>query len=118
MLAGRVLSFDVKSDGTLGTRSVWARLRDLAPPTPSEDAYNGPDGLKLGPDGRYYIAQNGSGRVLVVGEDRKLIRTIDVPAPFVTNLGFGETGSGVVYITGAFEQWKEPFAGVVYRWVP
>ena len=30
--------------------------------TPNEDAYNGPDGVKLGPDGNYYIAQNGSGR--------------------------------------------------------
>ena len=30
-----------------------------APLTLNADAYNGPDGLKLGPDGNYYIAQNG-----------------------------------------------------------
>ena len=118
MLAGRVISFPVAADGTLGVRTVWARLRDLAAPTPNEDAYNGPDGIKLGPDGNYYIAQNGSGRVLVVDENKKLVRTIDVPTPFVTNVAFGPVGSGAVYVTGAFEQWKPPFPGAVYRWTP
>lgn len=118
MLAGRILSFPIGTDGKLGSRSVWARLRDLAPPTPSEDPYNGPDGLKLGPDGNYYIAQNGSGRVLVVGEDKKLVRTIDVSTPFVTNLAFGAAGTGTVFVTGVFDEWKAPYAGGVYRWRP
>jgi gluconolactonase len=116
MLAGRVLSFPIAKDGTLGVRAVWARLQDLAPPTPNEDAYNGPDGLKLGPDGNYYIAQNGSGRVLVVAEDRKLVRMIKVPTPYVTNMAFGANGADTVFVTGAFEQWKPPFPGAVYRW--
>jgi len=114
MLAGRVLSFPIGPDGKLGPRTVWARLQDLAPATPHEDAYNGPDGVKLGPDGNYYIAQNGSGRILVVSEDRKLMRTIDVPTPYVTNMAFGPRGT--VFITGAFEQWKAPYPGAVYRW--
>jgi gluconolactonase len=117
MLAGRILSFAVGPDGKLGARTVWARLQDLAPPTPNEDAYNGPDGVKLGPDGCYYIAQNGSGRVLVVGEDRKLVRTIDVPTPYVTNIAFGPDRAATVFVTGAFEQWKPPYPGAVYRWV-
>jgi gluconolactonase len=116
MLAGRILSFPIAADGTLGARTVWARLQDLAPPTPGADAYNGPDGLKLGPDGNYYIAQNGSGRLLVVSEDRKLVRTITVPTPYVTNVAFGPSGADVVFVTGAFEQWRPPFPGVVYRW--
>jgi gluconolactonase len=116
MLAGRILSFPVLPDGGLGPRTVWARLQDLAPPTPNEDAYNGPDGVKLGPDGNYYIAQNGSGRVLVVNADKKLVRRIEVPTPFVTNIAFGPQGADPVFITGAFEQWKPPFAGAVYRW--
>jgi gluconolactonase len=116
MLAGRVLSFPIEADGKLGPRTVWARLEDLAPATPHEDAYNGPDGLKLGPDGNYYIAQNGSGRVLVVSEEKKLVRTIDVPTPFVTNMAFGPEGANIVFVTGAFEQWKAPFPGAVYRW--
>jgi gluconolactonase len=115
MLEGRLVSFQIESGGALGARQVWARLQDLAPPTPNADAYNGPDGLKLGPDGNYYIAQNGSGRVLVVGDDKKLVRMITVPTPFVTNVAFERN---VVFITGAFEQWKPPFAGTVYRWTP
>ncbi len=117
-LAGRILAFPINPDGTLGARTVWARLRDLAPPTPHEDAYNGPDGLKLGPDGNYYVAQNGSGRVLVVGVDRKLVRIIEVPTPYVTNVNFGGDGNGTVYITGVFDPWKAPYPGAVYRWTP
>jgi gluconolactonase len=97
-------------------RSVWVRLQDLAPPTAHADAYNGPDGLKLGPDGNYYVAQNGSGRVLVVSPNQKLIRTITVPTPYVTNVNFGATGSGEIYITGVFDPWKPPYPGAVYRW--
>ena len=118
MLAGRILSFPIEANGTLGARVVWARLQDLARPTPHEDAYNGPDGVKLGPDGNYYIAQNGSGRVLVVNEDRKLVRKISVPTPYVTNMGFGPDGADTVYVTGAFDQWKAPYPGAVYRWTP
>jgi gluconolactonase len=118
MLAGRILSFPVKADGTLGPRTVWARMQDLAAPTPHEDAYNGPDGFKLGPDGNYYIAQNGSGRVLVVNEDKKLLRIISVPTPYVTNVNFGADGAKTVYITGVFDPWKAPFPGAVYRWTP
>jgi sugar lactone lactonase YvrE len=116
MLAGRILSFPVKADGTLGPRSVWARLQDLAAPTPHEDAYNGPDGLKLGPDGNYYIAQNGSGRVLVVNAEKTLVRIITVPTPYVTNMNFGAEGADTLYITGVFDPWKAPFPGAVYRW--
>ena len=100
-----------------GPPRVWARLQDLAPPTAHEDGYNGPDGLKLGPDGNYYIAQNGSGRVLVVNDDgKKLLRIITVPTPYVTNLNFGADGADTVYITGVFDPWKAPFPGAVYRW--
>jgi gluconolactonase len=116
MLAGRILEFPINADGSLGPRSVWARLQDLAPPTPHEDAYNGPDGLKLGPDGNYYIAQNGSGRVLMVNDARKLVRIITVPTPYVTNVNFGADGANTVFITGVFDPWKAPFPGAVYRW--
>jgi len=116
MLASRILSFPINANGTLGARTVWARMQDLVPPTAHEDAYNGPDGFKLGPDGNYYIAQNGSGRVLVVNEAKELVRIITVPTPFVTNMNFGAQGTNSVYITGVFDPWKPPFLGAVYRW--
>jgi len=49
-----------------------------------------------------------------VNEDRKLVHTIDVPTPYVTNIAFGPQGT--VFVTGAFEQWKPPYPGAVYRW--
>ncbi|SRR5579871_194036 len=113
MLAGRILAFPVNADGSLGPRRVWARLQDLAPPTAGADGYNGPDGLKLGPDGHYYIAQNGSGRVLVVDDKPALVRTISVPTPFVTNIAFGPDST--LFVTGAYEQWKDPYPGAVFR---
>ncbi len=116
MLAGRILAFPINANGTLGPRTVWARLQDLAPPTAHEDAFNGPDGFKLGPDGNYYIAQNGSSRVLVVSDARKLVRIITVPTPYVTNMNFGADGANTLYITGVFDPWKTPFPGAVYRW--
>jgi len=116
MLAGRILAFQILGGGALGSRTVWARLQDIAPPTAGADAYNGPDGFKLGPDGNYYIAQNGSGRVLVVNDQKKLVRIISVPTPYVTNVNFGATGADTVYITGVFDPWKAPFPGAVYRW--
>ena len=118
MLADRILSFPIGANDSLGARTVWARLQDLAPPTPNEDAYNGPDGIKLGPDGNYYIAHNGSSRVLVVSEAKKLVRSIEVPTRYVTNVGFGAAGTNTVFITGAFDPWKAPYPGAVYRWTP
>jgi sugar lactone lactonase YvrE len=118
MLAGRLLSFPIEADGMLGARTVWARLQDLAAPTRNADAYNGPDGLKLGPDGNYYIAQNGSGRLLVVNDEKTLVRIIIVPTPYVTNVAFDPRHAKAVFVTGAFEQWKPPYSGAVYRWVP
>ena len=118
MLAGRVLSFTIEPGAKLGPRTVWARLQDLAPTTGHEDAYNGPDGLKLGPDGNYYLAQNGSGRILVVSDSGKLVRIVNVPTPYVTNMAFDPHTPGALFITGVFDEWKAPFAGAVYRALP
>ena len=38
MLEGRLVSFQIASDGALSDRTVWARLQDLAAPTPHADA--------------------------------------------------------------------------------
>ncbi len=115
-LAGRVLAFPVNPDGSLGQRRVWARLQDLAPQVPDADGYNGPDGIKLGTDGHYYIAQNGSGRVLVATADAQLVRTIELPERFVSNIAFGADGVASLYITAVSDQWQAPYPGHVYRW--
>lgn len=116
MLAGRVLAFEVGADGALGARRVWKRMQDIAPPAAHEDAYTGPDGIKLGADGNYYIAQNGSGRVLVVAADGALVRQLRVPTRYVTNVAIDPADPGSIYITGTFDEWRAPYPGAVYRW--
>ena len=51
-----------------------------------------------------------------MNEDRKLVRIITVPTPYVTNMAFDPQQANVVFVTGVFEQWQPPYLGAVYRW--
>jgi gluconolactonase len=114
MGAQRVLKFAVNDDGTLAERYLFARLEDLAPSPEGVDIYMGPDGLKTDREGNLYIAQFEGGRVLVADPKGTLVRILEVPAPYVTNLTFGETEE-VVFVTAATDAWTEPYPGQVYR---
>jgi sugar lactone lactonase YvrE len=114
MAAQRVLKFDVKEDGTLGERYLFVRLGDLAADPTGVDIYMGPDGLKTDSAGNLYIAQFEGGRVLVTDRQGELVRILSIPAPFVTNLTFGET-EDTVFVTAATDAWSEPYPGQVYR---
>ena len=113
-LAARVLKFDVRADGALGNRRVFQRLRDIAPDPADADAYTGPDGLKVDSKGNVYICQYGGGRVLVTDHDGNLIRTIEVPARYVTNVNFGAT-EDIVYVTAATDMAAAPYPGELYE---
>jgi gluconolactonase len=114
MAAQRVLKFEVADDGTLGERYLFVRLGDLAADPQGVDIYMGPDGLKTDGAGNLYIAQFEGGRVLVADPKGALVRILTVPAPFVTNLTFGET-EDVVFVTAASDAWSEPYPGQVYK---
>jgi sugar lactone lactonase YvrE len=114
MAAQRVLRFEVNDDGTLGDRHLFARLGDLAADPQGVDIYMGPDGLKTDSAGNLYIAQFEGGRVLVANPAGELIRSLTVPAPYVTNLTFGES-EDVVFVTAASDAWNEPYPGQVYQ---
>ena len=43
-----------------------------------------------------------------------MVDIIDVPAPYVTNLTFGES-EDVLFVTAATDAWTEPYPGQVYR---
>jgi gluconolactonase len=114
MAAQRVLKFEVEGDGTLGERYLFVRLGDLAADPQGVDIYMGPDGLKTDSAGNLYIAQFEGGRVLVADPKGALVRILTVPAPYVTNLTFGET-EDVVFVTAASDAWSEPYPGQVYK---
>jgi sugar lactone lactonase YvrE len=106
--AGRVIQFTVNADGSLTDRRLFVRLTDLDEPV---GAY--PDGIKLGPDGNYYIGLYSAGRIVVVDPDGKLVRKYEVPSPASPNLAFSEDGK-TMYIMAVDDQTSPPYAGKVY----
>ncbi|HVX44780.1 MAG TPA: SMP-30/gluconolactonase/LRE family protein [Mycobacteriales bacterium] len=114
MLSHRILAYDIVPGGGLVHRRTFLRTDRIAPPASTAGPLSGPDGMKIGPDGRLYIAQNGSGRILVVDPyTRRLCATIEVAAPYVTNMAFGPHHS--VYMTSSFDADHPPYPGAVYR---
>jgi len=105
---GRILSFRIEADGTLAPQRV-GRMQDLAPPTRPRGCLQRPDGFKLGPDGNYYIAQNGSGRD-AGGERREKASAHHWRADALRDqCEFRRRRCGPLYITGVFDPWKAPF---------
>ena len=81
--AGRVISFKVEADGSLSDRRLFIRLYQMGqPPT----AY--PDGIKLGPNGNFFIGQYSAGEILEVAPDGTLKATHKVPSTAAPNLTF------------------------------
>ncbi len=107
--ANRVIQFAVADDGTLSDRRLYVRLYELGEP-PS--AY--PDGIKLGPDGNFYIGEYSAGRILVVDPaSKKLLKTIDVPSAAAPNLAFSADGK-TIYVTAVDDKSGAPYWGKVY----
>jgi len=53
-------------------------------------------------------------RVLVADPEAQPVRILEVPAPYVTNLTFGQT-EDVVFVTAATDAWEAPYPGQVFR---
>jgi sugar lactone lactonase YvrE len=83
-----IRAFDVSADGTLANGRVFATLRG---------GY--PDGMKLDIEGNLYCAAEGVGAVEVFDPSGKRLGVIKVPAPGVTNVGWGDADWKGLYIT-------------------
>src|SRR5438105_14501886 len=110
--------YDIKAPITGAVLHMSADGKTL---TEVADTIHYSNGLTLDKGQRHLlVAEMLAGRVLSfpigADEDRKLVRTIEVATPYVTNIAFGPNGADTVFVTGAFEQWKPPYPGAVYRW--
>lgn len=111
----RVLRYPILPNHTLGPMTVFADLNAL---TRQVGAYEeaGPDGLERGPDGDLYVCLYGEGRMVRLSRDGKLVASIPVATPYLTNIAFAPDGSA--YVTGAFENIVPPLRGQVERISP
>lgn len=109
--AGRVISFAVATDGSLSDRRLFARV-GVVDEKSGIGAY--PDGIKLGPDGNFYIGQYSSGRIVVVDADGKFVKAMDVPSATAPNLAFAPDGKSI-YVMSVDDTANAPYWGKVYR---
>jgi gluconolactonase len=105
--AARVIQFDVATDGSLSGRRLFVRMTALGE---AFDAF--PDGIKLGPDGNYYIGLLSSGRIVVVDGAGRFMRKIEVPAAAAPNLTFSPDGK-IIYVAAIDAPHTPPYRGRV-----
>ncbi|MBC8037670.1 MAG: SMP-30/gluconolactonase/LRE family protein [Rhizobiales bacterium] len=106
--ANRVVSFAMGEDGSLSDRRVFIRFHALGEPP---DAL--PDGLKLGPNGNFYVGFYSSGVILEVTPDGKLKNKYTVPSAAAPNMTFSDDGK-TMYVMAVDNKDAAPYEGKVY----
>lgn len=85
----RLLRYELKADGSVGERTIWAQTTE--PP--------GPDGMAFDVEGNLYVAHFGSGTVDIFDATGKQRDTIAIPGQKVTNCAFGGPENKTLVIT-------------------
>jgi sugar lactone lactonase YvrE len=106
--AGRVISFAVGADGSLSDRRLFIRLYQLGEPV---DVY--PDGIKLGPNGNFFVGEYSAGAILEVTPDGKLRNKYTVPSAASPNMTFSDDGK-TMYVMAVDNKNGAPYEGKVY----
>jgi sugar lactone lactonase YvrE len=106
--AGRVISFAIGSDGNLTDRRLFIRLYQMGEPP---DVY--PDGIKLGPNGDFYVGEYSAGNVLEVTPDGKIKNKYTVPSAASPNMTFSDD-SKTMYVMAVDNKAGAPYEGKVY----
>jgi gluconolactonase len=105
--AGRVISFAVGVDFTLSDRRVFARLYQLGE---APGVY--PDGLKLGPNGNFFVGEYSAGRIVELAPDGTLVRVHEVSATATPNMAFSADGK-TMYVMAVDNTAGAPYEGRV-----
>jgi sugar lactone lactonase YvrE len=104
----RILRFAIAQDGSFGPMAVWADIPEQAPRSRFTYDQAGPDGLERGPDGLWYVAIYGEGRVLRLNAEGDITGQLDTPFQYVTNVATTPSG---VFVVGSFIHDQPPFQG-------
>jgi gluconolactonase len=113
--AGRVISFKIDSDGSLSDRRLFIRLYQTGE---APDVY--PDGIKLGPNGNFYVGEyrqpglvGGAGNILEITPDGKVKQKYTVPSAASPNMTFSDDGK-TMYVMAVDNMAGAPYEGKVY----
>lgn len=106
--AGRVVSFAIDGEGKLSDRRLFVRLYQMGEPP---DVY--PDGIKIGPNGNFFIGEYSAGTILEVSADGKLVQKYAVPSAAAPNLTFSADGK-TMYVMAVDNKAGAPYEGKVY----
>ena len=87
-----IYAFDVSPDGELSNKRVWAKFAD-------DEGY--PDGMTTDAEGQVWIAHWGGSRVTQRDATGRVLQTIRLPVPHVTNVAFGGRDLTDLYISTA-----------------
>jgi gluconolactonase len=96
--------YDVRGDGTVGERRVFARVEPGVP-----------DGLAVAEDGSVWVAVAGGGVVRVFDADGGERRPLAMPLPMVTSLCFGGADLRDLYVVTGSTGAPSDHSGTVYR---
>lgn len=106
--AGRTISFAIATDGSLSDRRLFMRYYQLGEPA---DVY--PDGIKVGPNGNFFIGEYSAGAILEVAPDGKLKNKYTVPSAASPNITFSDDGK-TLYVMAVDNKNGAPYEGKVY----
>lgn len=87
-----IYAFDVSASGELSNKRVWLRFEP-------QEGY--PDGMTTDVEGNVWIAHWGGARVTQRTPDGRLLQTVPMPVPQVTNVAFGGPQLRDLYVTSA-----------------
>jgi sugar lactone lactonase YvrE len=107
-----IYAYDVSPQGELSNRRVWVKFE-------GDEGY--PDGMTTDAEGHVWVAHWAGARVTQRDATGRVMQTIALPAPRVTNVAFGGPDLTDLYITTArvgmtpSELTAAPLAGALFR---
>jgi sugar lactone lactonase YvrE len=107
--AGRIISFAVGPEGGLSDRRLFVRLYQMGEPP---GVY--PDGLKVGPNGNFFVGEYSAAAILEIAPDgQKIVNRYEVPSSASPNLTFSDDGK-TMYVMAVDNTSAAPYEGKVY----